>query len=424
MFGASISIYSDNLDSLRDFVAVVRPVLERRNKDIFNADLVSFAPVLLAFDALGIEGEQLGDDVKARLRKAFDGEIRIDVAEGDDTGAVTLSVEGKGKSAFDEKLKQLSKQSYQTELLHNNALISLVSSTEWFLSQLLHKYYDAFPESAGIKGRSLTLKELQEIGTVEEAREYLLEEHIEGVLRGSFSEWMEFLKASLHLSMSYVDEFRDQMVEVYQRRNLLVHNGGIVNGIYLNKVPESVRPAVKVGHPIALTHSYLDTSISTFERCFILIGLELWKKLDPGSEDRAHIANQITYSHLISERWEIAESISFFSMNDKKIPESFQLYGQVNYWQALKWSGRFDEVRSDIERTDFSAKQEIFVLAQAALLDDVDRFFSLLPSIVGGGKLTRSQLEEWPLFALMRQSDKYRDYTGDKSLSGSEPERE
>ena len=60
------------------------------------------------------------------------------------------------------------------------------------------------------------------------------------------------------------------------------------------------------------THDYLVEAISCFERCFILIASELWKKLEKDDNSRGEVLIDITYDHLIAERWKIAETLSYF----------------------------------------------------------------------------------------------------------------
>jgi hypothetical protein len=152
---------------------------------------------------------------------------------------------------------------------------------------------------------------------------------------------------------------------------------------------------------------YLDEAIARFERCFTLIAAELWKQLDPCDEERGKVLVKIAYEHLLAERWDVAEGLSYFTMHDKQLPERDQLMGTVNYWQSLKWQGRFEEVQEEIAAADFSAKDELFRLAQLALLDREEEFFELLPSVLDSEKLPRRALAEWPLFREMRGSSEY-----------------
>lgn len=342
------------------------------------------------------------------IESDFDGKIDLEIEDEGNKKTVKIKVDGSGKEIFSSNMEKFAKRYYQKGLLYQNALISLVSAVEWFLSQLLHQYFERHPEAAGIRDRSLTLSELQSIGTIEEAKSYLIDLRIEEVLRGSFSDWVNFLKTQLKLSMGYLSDEENYLIEIYQRRNLLVHNGGVVNKIYLTKVSESVRAKLEIGKAISVSQEYLDESITRFERFFFLACLELWKKLLPQDRERSQVLIDLTYKNLCNERWKIAESLSYFLMNDKQLPEIDRLIGQINYWQSLKWQNRFEEIRKEVQTTDFSAKDERFLLAKAALLDDEELFFELLPIALKTDKLTENDLRNWPLFQGIRKGDTFK----------------
>lgn len=70
---------------------------------------------------------------------------------------------------------------------------------------------------------------------------------------------------------------------------------------------------------------------------------------------------------------------------------------------------RFDEVREEVKSADFSAKDEVFHLAQLALLEDEAAFFELLPNILEANKITKEDLQNWPLFRQMRETKTYKE---------------
>ncbi|MBD2495337.1 hypothetical protein [Nostoc sp. FACHB-280] len=413
MFANILRRFSDNLDTLRDFVDLVNPILDKAREEAITANPNALIPLVLGMNAIAPEKFCLDTSFVEHLQSQFDGKLDIQVEEEGNKSA-KLSFNNSGGDAFHSTMAKLSKRSAQKGLLYQNALISLVSAVEWFLSQLLHKYFELYPDAAGIRERSLTLSELQLIGTIDEAKNYLIGIRIEEILRGSFSDWITFMKGNLKLSMGYLEDDEKYLIEICQRRNLFVHNGGIVNKIYLNK---SGFTNIGIGEQINVSQEYLDEAIARFERFFFLVSLELWKKLAPDDKERANIVSDITYKNLCNERWKIAESLSFFLMNDKQLPEMNRLISQINYWQSLKWQDRFTEVRKDVERIDFSAKNEIFSLAQSVLLDDEQRFFQLLPILLKAEKLSEKDLHEWPLFRKIRNTDTFKTIYNPKLVS-------
>jgi len=95
-------------------------------------------------------------------------------------------------------------------------------------------------------------------------------------------------------------------------------------------------------------------------------------------------------------------------MNDKQLPEYDRLVATLNYWQCVKWQDRFEEVRKQVEETDFSAKKMRFSIGQAALLDDAARFLDLGRKALAVGEISESDLREWPIFRQMREMEEFK----------------
>ena len=409
MFGDTIREFSESLASLRDFVDLVAPFLTQKHAEKLKKDAFHLAPlVLLLRDLhplkLSLDEASVGKITELLANRA----IEVDVEEGE-AGERTIHIKASPGyiEAFEQATKDLQRRQYQQELLYKSSLTNLIGSVEWFLARILHQYFEKFPEAVEERGKVFSLQDLKSIGSIEDAKAYVIDSCVEQILRGSFNDWLAFLKQRIRLSMGYIEEHRPKLAEVCERRNLLLHHGGIVNSIYLAKVPAELRQGLSIGDQVHVTRPYLEDAISRFERCLILIAAELWKKIDPKDEERAEVLIDIAYEHLVAERWDVAESLSYFTMCDRQLPEKSHLIGTINYWQSVKWQDRFEEARDEIEATDFSAKDEVFRLAQLVLLDDEEGFFQLLPHALNSGSLPKRALAEWPLFREMRKSPKY-----------------
>lgn len=318
-------------------------------------------------------------------------------------------MKGEFATVFNNAMRRIRHRTHQSQLLYQSSLITLVSASEWFLAQLLHEHFAAHPDVMGAKDKLFSLDDLRGLGSIEDAQRHLIDINVEEILRGSLADWLDFLKTRLKLSMGYIEPFLGRLTEITQRRNLLVHNGGMVNSIYMAKVGEEFRREAVLGQEQKFGREYLEGAIRIFERVFLLIGAELWKKVAPKDEKRSDVLFEIAWKHLVAERWDIAEGLSYFVMNDKQLSEIARLVGTCNYWQSLKWQDRLSEVRGDIEQADFSAKKLRFSIGQAALLDDDEKFFSLVDEAVRVGEISEKDLKEWPIFRKIRETQRFKD---------------
>jgi hypothetical protein len=349
------------------------------------------------------DAAKLTESEEVRLRARFGSEFEVKKIEG---GGIELDVPGDASRRFNSAVKGVSLQLSHRELLFKNCLISLVSSAEWFLSQILREFFESFPDASGVKDKTLTLDDLRELGSIEDAETYLISLRVDEIMWGSLEDWMKFLRNTVKLSMGYLAEDERKLVEVFQRRNVMVHNDGTVHHSYLKKVAESLRTGVKQGMQIGVTPDYLRSAIDTVEKCFVLIGAELWKKLNAKDEKRAGVLNEVTMEALYAERYEVAAGASRFLMEDRQLPEKWHLYGRLNYWQTMKWWGKFEGVNNEIQDADFTAKDDLIQLARYVLLDQFDGALPLLEATLVGKKLGLKELEDWPIFKEFRKDER------------------
>jgi hypothetical protein len=414
-----IAMFADSLTALRDFVALIEPYLESKGKEIMEQEATGLVPLALLLKTVVMDhgSREVFDKLpEEQLKKMFDGEILI---EKDKPDSARMKVTGNDAPKWNAALQRLVRNRQHSELLYGSSLLSLTTSVEWFVSQSISYYLRRFPEAVGTKDKTFSLDELSALGSIEDARNYLIALRVEEIMRGSVSEWIKLFRERFKLSASYLNAHTDEIVELFQRRNLIVHNGGIVNSIYMNKVSEDRRKAVKIGERLFVTRDYLDGAMNVLESQFTLLCAEQWKKLDPGDKTRGDLLTILAYSHLLEERWDIAKAYCHFNEADALMDEGVRLIAKVNHWQCRKWMG--EDISSELERCDFSAKGERFVLGLLALKNDLLGALSLAEKLVKAGDLEVNDLREWPLFRELRKDARWVDFVD--SLTNVESSR-
>lgn len=406
MFEKEITEFCRNLESLRDFIGLVDAHLTEKTKDEITSDPSGFAPLLVMLSKQYPEKFGLEDEKIERAKEAFGHEINIREEEGDDGIKYSFVMSDDAQHKFSSAMDKLSKDHDRKSSLYQSSLVTVISYVEWFLAQTIHKFYDKNPNAVGLKDKQISLEDLYNFGSIDDAKKYLIDIKVESVLRGSFKDWVKFLKEQMNLSMGYLKDHENDLIEACQRRNLYVHNGGIVNSIY-SKNCEFLEKPPELGSKLPCEKDYLDRCLSAFEKSFLLIACELWKQNEPGNRDRYILMNHLSYEHISEGRYEVGAAIAYFLCGDKKQKESDRMVCQINYWQAMKWSGEFDSVKAEIENADFSAKDSIYVLAKHALLDEFDSALKMMPDLVRAEKLTVKELGEWPLFKKIREQSEY-----------------
>lgn len=422
MFNKYIENFQESIIGLRDFVELINPFLSEYGEKIAEEHEKDLRPIQLAHLRFLETDEKKKQQYTDELKEIYDGDIDVEFIQDSDadgapksTRSVRFKMNGDSRK-IDEAIEKLVKTTNQKELLYKNSLISLLSSVEWFFSQILHNHYDKFPDSAGIKKKTLTLEELKSFDSLKDAENYLIDDKIESILRGSFKDWLDVLKLELSLKLPYISCFEDEMFEIYQRRNLLVHNGGTINSIYLSKVSDKYKQNLNIGDSISVSEAYLERAISLLHTTFTLIACELWKKLEPEKENRCVVTMELSYEYLKKEKWDISEIASLFLCGDKKMPIASRTAAQLNYWLSKKNSGKFDDVKNEVKDADFSDKAKVFQVALHALRDEEKDFFQLLPNVLKTEELLPNEVMEFPIFSNMREKQEFQAFLSENEI--------
>lgn len=412
--------FNQNISGLREFIELIEPFLD---KHLENAEKEREI-VSKGFD-LAKEVALENDDKKKKikqeeLKQLLNGDLIIaneldkekvkEENEGIDIEEIPdffYSVPKSLHPRIDSSLENVSKISHQKHQLLKSSLISLLSTVEWFFSQVLHFYYDKYPDSAGIKKKTLSLENLKTFGDVKDAEKFLIDQKIEEIFRGGFESWLSILKDEIKIKSELAYKQKNELIEIYQRRNLLVHNGGIVNSIYLTKVPEALRENIKIGDELEITKDYLEDSICKIHLVFTLIASEIWKKIEKKSDDREEILNKIVYSNLLENRWDIAGGISEAIYKDTDIASAYRTVAQLNCWLCVKKEGNYEEIKKEVNKVDYSDKALRFQMGLWGLKEEKEKFFSNLENSIKTDELTVEDLLEFPIFQEMRETEEF-----------------
>ncbi len=412
MFTRQIANFAQNLDGLRSFVDLVAPFLDKKGRQTTKRHVKTLIPLILGFAKSNPKFLKETGFTEAELREFVKGDIKIESGRGDDKPSFSISVSGPQSRAVGAAISEIGAARQRILLLYQNSLISLISAVECFLSQIIHAYFGTVSEAVSGSDKVLSFDDLKNFNSVEDARTYLIEKKVAALMRRAFTDWIGFFRLKAGLSMSYLDPYMDTLVETYERRNLLVHNAGVVNTIYLSKVSSNLRKGKKKGSRLQVSRKYLDERIDYFEKYSLLIAAELWKKLKPRARKRGSVLAEVIYQHVLGGRWSVAEGLSYFLMNDKQMPEPLQLVATLNFWLSLKRQGKWEEIKEDVEQQDFTAKGLRFQLARLSLLERKDDFLKLAPRAIRGEDVRKEELLEFPIFEEMRSTRRFKELLG------------
>ncbi len=426
MFSEQIQEFDKNISTLKDFVDEVDVFIKNRAKESLNKARPFFLKGIGKYVLTQMESEgnpkadkvseiceQLDQSVKEDY--GFNLDISIDNIKKGKNGELKLqgiSFSGP-KNEVENFAYRLNKYDNQLSLFYRSSFINLLCTVEWFFSQIIHAYYIKFPDASGIEKKTLTFSELKAIGSIEDAQSYLIDDKIENILRSSFEDWLKTLKTELKLKLGYINPIEKQLIEIYQRRNIIVHNGGIVNSIYLSKVDRSLTKEIQKGAEVSISKTYFKKAIDLLHKSFLLIACELWKNLESKNVNRADKLGDIIYDNLLIGNWDLAESLSLFITKDSEMGPIDKCIAQLNYWLCRKRKGEWSIIKTEVESANYSDKNNLLKIGLAALKEDKESFFKILPIMLQAGEINAKKVIEFPIFKEIIESDEFEQFTKD-----------
>lgn len=106
----------------------------------------------------------------------------------DDEGEKKLLVRPDESKMFETLERNASISTLASKLIPESLFVSLISQYDAFLNRLLRVIYEIKPEILNGSDRNLTFSQLTEMGSIEKARDYIVDKEIDSIMRKSHAE--------------------------------------------------------------------------------------------------------------------------------------------------------------------------------------------------------------------------------------------
>ncbi|WP_174972304.1 hypothetical protein [Burkholderia contaminans] len=318
-----------------------------------------------------------------------------------------------------EKMRQFDRinESKITRILSNSLFVGIFSQFDAFIGSLLKEIYYARPELFKGINKDISLKDLIDMGSIDAAKEYILEKEIDTFRRESYSEQFAILERKF--SIKTLRKFPEWkiFIEMSQRRNLITHNDGIVNEQYRQIVKAEGFDEKKmppIGKVLLVKPEYFMVTCVVLSAISAMLTHTLWRALLPDDIDReARCLTATVYDLLLHERYNIAIPIGKYSLASevtKGISEADIRVRVINLAIAYKNCNAMDEARVLLNSYDWSATPIDFKLARQVLCDDFPAAIASMHDIGKKGMFVEQMAyHDWPLFVDFRKRQDFRD---------------
>lgn len=273
-------------------------------------------------------------------------------------------------------------------LLRRGAFVSLIGFLEQLLENLLFGYF--YPDSKD----GLTVEE-QEDAARRKAKNAL--SRTEG-WRGRLQIFQK-----LGVDIGEAQGYFDELLEMTQRRNLLVHKDGVIDWRYLRDVPEGFIPdGAETGKILLVTSRYLTRAFDVVAVFAFALTQSCWRqRLCGGRKRKANKALDLfIYSELRKDRYGVVVELAKVS-RQFNLPAAYAQMIQVNQAIAFRKLERVPEMQAvlaELSETD----REWWVDVALSIFHDDDQQVHLLLAQAARNNVLKNITPFWPLFDPLR----------------------
>lgn len=352
------------------------------------------------------------DKLKNRIKKFEDTEIQ-------ENGKKKLKFNNARDFAeISESLRQLqsiNKKKFDVYLA-KSLFTQLFAEFDAFLGNLLNFIF--LNNEKLLKGisREISLSDLFEFSDLRSVKIAMLNKEIETIRRDSYIDQFSTLEKKFSIELKKFAEW-PEFVELSQRRNIVMHNGGVVSEQYMNickKEGFSFTNEIQVGHHLDVTHSYFINASRILSKVGLMLAYTLWSKNFPKENLTINESlNNTIYDCLLNEKWKFVSELEDFALSKpmvKSISEIDYKVRIVNCCVGMKFSEQDDRADTLIHSIDWSANSRDFKLAIEVLKENYDDAIEIMKSIGRSGEIIQQHsYHTWPLFFRFREKQEFHD---------------
>lgn len=163
-------------------------------------------------------------------------------------------------------------------MLRDSLFVRLVSIMELYFSDVLLEVSKiTFSPFKSPDTKELKVAQILEIKDIKEIQEEIIQNKIRGIVLGGLSSISKFFKKNLKIDFNESSINLRKVEELYSRRNLIVHAGGVTDQYYFDKYPNE---NLVVGKASNISEEYLLESLEVVFELIQFISISLEQKHD------------------------------------------------------------------------------------------------------------------------------------------------
>jgi hypothetical protein len=311
---------------------------------------------------------------------------------------------------FESKLSELVTA---INILPRMYIVTLICQYDAFIGNLIRLVLIEKPEILNSSEKTLTFQQITQIGSIDSAKEYIIEKEIESVLRKSHDDHLKWFETKLGIKLHEDKVLLRTFFEITERRNLFAHNNGEVNDSYIDNCEKlnCWNNRIKKGDQLDVDPTYYANSVNCILELSIKLGTIIWRHLKPDENKQSEqTINNIAFEFIKRKDYNLAITLIDFALTCFKpfTNSSTRMMLSINLAQCYLWKKEASKSKEIIDSLDWSLCPDSFILVRKVLERKFDEAVKMLET--QKLDIKKEELLEWPVFMELREQKCFKDF--------------
>lgn len=174
--------------------------------------------------------------------------------------SMSISVSDKIGKLFKEFLDTFQFSTRFNKFIRDMSLVYLIAEFESFLQGVLTIAFQKKPEALTSSQKSITFEELMKFNDINNVKQRIVEKEALSVINQDIEDVNDYFKQKFNTDLSQFTTNWKKFKERFYRRNIIIHNSGMINMIYRAKTGYKGK-----SRRLIVSRNYLKDSIKLFQ---------------------------------------------------------------------------------------------------------------------------------------------------------------
>lgn len=411
IIGRAVTQFATTFDVLQEFFDVITPhakkIDSKRSK--LHDSLVSERVSRVSPE----DAETIRDELD-RIANTLEQFVESNIGEGDEDATIGLEIETASmhpevRRLLDDIHPYVVARSRQ-EILFRSILPMAVGAFEVLIARIVGQCYRVRPGIIGTDGKEFSLDDLRGYSSIEDAFSSAIERRADSLVADGLDEWVRwFGRKGFDIDLRLLAIDWPTTVEIFQRRNIIIHNDGRVSRRYLEKMRPLISDLPALGVELSLDAKYVQRALDSLLVMGHLLAASVGRRLfKPELGRRISFKLVDVIALLVNQgRWEAAKKICTIGKNLTELPSSSRITLQCGEWLSEKHLTGLPGIREQVAMWDTSALGPQYQAIRFALLDQKEATVEAIKSALASGSISRVQVRSLAFFENLRKEEAF-----------------